>query len=133
MIANHLLRTIISGGLNECDSLPLEKDLLAHFGVSRPTLREAFRMLEAEGLISISRGSRTGATVHQPNIEVAARYMGFVLEANGVTLDDVYSARVLIEPIAVRQLVETSGRKAAAALREGLDTLIANQDDEKLY
>src|SRR5215207_5826071 len=82
MVANQLRRTILSGGLKEGDSLPLEKELLAHFGVSRPTLREAFRMLEAEGLISISRGSRTGATVHQPNIHVAARYMGFVLEAN---------------------------------------------------
>jgi len=133
MVANQLRRTIISGGLKEGDSLPLEKDLLAHFGVSRPTLREAIRMLEAEGLISISRGSRTGATVHRPNIDVAARYMSFVLEASGVTLDDVYSARVLIEPAAVRQMVESSGKKAAVPLQEALDNLVTNQDDEKLY
>jgi GntR family transcriptional regulator, transcriptional repressor for pyruvate dehydrogenase complex len=133
MVANQLRRTIIEGGLKEGDSLPLEKDLLAHFGVSRPTLREAFRMLEAEGLISISRGSRTGARVHRPNIHVAARYMGFVLEASRISLDDVYSARVMIEPAAVRHMAEHSGRKAAVALRAALEELEVHLDDDQQY
>ena len=55
---------------------------MLEFGVSRPTLREAFRILEAEGLISISRGTRGGALIHRPNVRSAARHMSFVLQAN---------------------------------------------------
>ena len=43
------------------DQLPPESALMEQFGVSRPTLREAFRILEAEGAISIRRGVRGGA------------------------------------------------------------------------
>ena len=40
---------------------------MGQFGVSRPTLREAFRILEAEALISVRRGSRGGARVVAPD------------------------------------------------------------------
>jgi len=53
---------------------------MIRFGVSRPTLREAIRILESEGLISISRGARGGASVLSPNINTAARHIGFVLQ-----------------------------------------------------
>ena len=77
---------------------------MAQFGVSRPTLREAFRVLEAEGLISVRRGAHGGARVHTPDVDVAARYAGLVLEHRGATLADVYEAAGLIEPPAPRLL-----------------------------
>src|SRR5262249_5711627 len=47
-IADELRRLIISGELDEGDSLGHEPELIARFGVSRPSLREALRILEAE-------------------------------------------------------------------------------------
>ena len=72
--------------------------LLEQFGVSRPTLREAFRVLEAEGLISVRRGAHGGARVHPPNDDVAARYAGLILEHRGTTVADVYQASAILEP-----------------------------------
>ena len=43
---------------------------MERFGVSRPTLREAFRVLESESLISVRRGAHGGARVHLPNADV---------------------------------------------------------------
>lgn len=97
LVAQRLRARIIRGELAEGESLPAEGTLIEEFGVSRPTLREAYRVLEAEQLISVRRGARGGAQVHAPSPSAAARYAGLVLEYEGATLADVYEARTLVE------------------------------------
>jgi DNA-binding FadR family transcriptional regulator len=104
LVAAGLRRQIIRGELAEGDALPPESDLMARFGVSRPTLREAFRVLESENLIAIRRGARGGARVQPPGREVAARYAAFTLEYRGVTVRDVYDARAALEVPSVGKL-----------------------------
>ena len=73
LIAGRLRRQIVRGELKEGDTLPPELALMGQFGVSRPTLREAFRILETESLICVRRGARGGAQVTAPELSVAAR------------------------------------------------------------
>ena len=61
MIASFLRSKIVRGEFAEGDSLPPEAELMRQFEVSRPTLREAFRILETESLIVIRRGCGTVA------------------------------------------------------------------------
>jgi DNA-binding FadR family transcriptional regulator len=114
LIAATFRRQIVRGDLRQGDALPSETVLMEQFGVSRPTLREAFRLLESESLISIRRGSHGGARVEIPNDDVAARYAGLVLEYRGTTLADVYEARAVLEPPCVGLL---ASRRTAADLR----------------
>ena len=65
-MASRLRNEILSGRLTEGDSLPRQEDLLADFKVSPPAVREALRILETEGLISVRRGNVGGAIVHLP-------------------------------------------------------------------
>ena len=118
MIADHIRNRILDGELKEGDSLPSEAQLLEGFGVSRPTLREAFRVLETEKLISVSRGSRKGATVHAPTIDIVSRYMTYVLRINEISISDIYDARLAIEPFAVRRLAEKQPKEVLARLRQ---------------
>lgn len=104
LVAAGLRRQIIRGEVAEGVMLPPESDLMARFGVSRPTLREAFRVLESEGLITMRRGARGGARVQLPVREVAARYAAFTLEYRGVTIRDVYDARTALEIPSVGKL-----------------------------
>jgi GntR family transcriptional regulator, transcriptional repressor for pyruvate dehydrogenase complex len=83
-----------------------------HFRVSRPTLREAVRLLESERLVEIRRGSRTGARVRVPGPEVIARPAGLLLELSGATLGDVLTARIAIEPAAAKLLADSGTKKA---------------------
>lgn len=97
VVAQNLRRQIVRGQLRAGESLPAETALTEVYGVSRPTLREAFRILETEQLITIRRGARGGATVHAPTSATVARHAAVVLEHDGTTLADVCEARVLVE------------------------------------
>ena len=121
LVAAELRRQIIRGELAEGDALPSESELMAQFGISRPTLREAFRVLESESLIAIRRGAHGGARVQPPRREVAARYAGFILEYQGATLRDVYEARVALEVPSVAQLARSRTKDDLEALTVALE------------
>jgi GntR family transcriptional regulator, transcriptional repressor for pyruvate dehydrogenase complex len=114
-IADELRRLIVSGKLAEGDSLGHEPELVERFGVSRPSLREALRILEAEGLITVVRGMLGGIIVHEPDERMTARTAALVLQARNVSLADVYEARTLLEPTAVRVITSLRARQAAVA------------------
>jgi GntR family transcriptional repressor for pyruvate dehydrogenase complex len=99
MVADVLRERIVSGQLQDGASLPRQEDLLQEFRVSRPSLREALRILEAEGLITVHRGNRGGATVHVPRVGNAAYSVGLVLQSRGVQMADVRDALQAIEPV----------------------------------
>lgn len=122
LLATHVRKQIVRGELAEGEALPSESMLMEEFSVSRPTLREAFRILESEGLITVRRGARGGARVQVPSPEVAARYTGLVLQHRGTTLADVFDARVVVEAPAAGILARRSDRvQCAAKISEWLD------------
>ncbi|HVW43704.1 MAG TPA: FCD domain-containing protein [Amycolatopsis sp.] len=125
IVAAQLRRQIVTGQLKEGDALPPETALMAQFGVSRPTLREAFRVLEAEQVIHIRRGARGGAHVLVPKAEAAARYAGTLLQFRGTTLADLHQARGALEVAAIEILAR---KRTAADLRE-LDRALAEGND----
>jgi DNA-binding FadR family transcriptional regulator len=114
-IADELRRLIVSGELADGESLGHEPDLVDRFGVSRPSLREALRILEAEGLVTVKRGVLGGVIVHQPNGRMTARTTALLLQARNVPLADVYDARSMIEPVAARIVAQSRSRRSAAA------------------
>ncbi len=132
LVANQLRRRIILGELEEGDNLPPEASLIEEFGVSRPTMREAYRILETEDMVSVSRGSRGGAQIHLPRIDVVTRIAGLYLQSRKTSLIDVHNARLLIEPHSVRLLTERRPSKAIKELREivsHLPSLLDRPDD----
>jgi DNA-binding FadR family transcriptional regulator len=98
---------------------------MSQFAVSRPTLREAFRILETESLISVRRGSRGGAQVMAPHLSVAARYVGLLLQLQGTTIADVYQARLVVEPVCARLLAVRRTEEDLADMRASIGQLRA--------
>lgn len=132
LVAAALRRRIVQGELADGDFLPTETDLMGHFNVSRPTLREAVRILESERLVEVRRGSRTGARVCVPGPEIVARPAALLLELSGATLADVMNARIAIEPIAARMLAQNGNAQAHKELRHLIDGLPAAWEDRAL-
>ncbi|MFT3754442.1 MAG: FCD domain-containing protein [Pseudoxanthomonas sp.] len=133
VVASQLRGRIVRGELQPGEALPGEAAMMLHYGVSRQTLREALRVLESESLLSISRGVNGGPRVLESSTDMVTRQFGLVLQRQGTTLDDVFEARLVIEPEAVRLLTQHAYQHAPATLRECItaqETVI--DDDEAL-
>jgi GntR family transcriptional repressor for pyruvate dehydrogenase complex len=115
-VASALRRIIVRGDIEPGMMLPPESELMERFGVSRPTLREAFRVLESESLIQVERGVRGGARVHRPRRRTLARYAGLILTYEGVNLEDVYAARTTVEMAMISELARVRDPDVIAEL-----------------
>lgn len=132
-VADQLIATITSGELRPGDRLPSEAELAAGFGVSRTTVREAMRILQASNLITTRKGMSGGHFVVPPNVEGITDYLvanyGLLAAANRVTLGDLLAVRDLIEPTAASLAARHRDDEDLAAMRravpEGLALLPA--------
>lgn len=98
-VADELRRQIIDGELADGDLLPPQAVLVERFNVSLMALREALRILETEGLVSVRRGNRGGAMVHAPAKSSAAYMLALVLQSKDAQLSDLATALQEFEPI----------------------------------
>jgi DNA-binding FadR family transcriptional regulator len=131
--ANYLRKEILEGRFKAGDNLPSEAEMMAMFGISRPTLREAMRILESLGLVTVYRGKRGGAAVRHPAVTVTAANAAIYLQANHATLQELQRARSMIEPELVRGLEGRVTPAHFAELRAILASARAAMDDPVAY
>lgn len=120
VVAEYIRRDIVTGVLKEGESLPPAAILIERFGVSKPTIREALRILESETLIEVRRGAG-GARVQLPNEVAAGRAVGILLQLDQTTMADVYEARMTFEPPLAGLLARSWTEEDMAKLHEGLE------------
>ncbi len=120
IIAERLRRRIVLGELKAGDALPAEAEMMNEFSVSRSSLREAFRVLEAESLIEVKRGAGGGARIKLPRDEIAAKSVGLLLQIRGASLKEVLESRLIIEPPLMRTLAAHRTDEDLKALRAHL-------------
>lgn len=135
LVADSLRTRITSGQLREGDLLPKQGELLDEFQVSKPSLREALRILETEGLITVLRGNIGGAIVHEPGHRDAGYMIGIVLKARGVPIADVGVALKQLEPVGASLCAERADRmtEVLPRLREIHVRVIDSLDDELAF
>jgi DNA-binding FadR family transcriptional regulator len=126
MVADVLRSRIVDGELADGTFLPKQDDLIAEFHVSRPSIREAMRILETEGLVSVRRGNVGGAEVHAPKAQPAAHLLGLVMQSKHVTLTDVAAALCILEPACAALCAERPDRA------EHVVPVLERLDDEAL-
>src|SRR5882724_876492 len=121
MVADKIRSQLARGELKPGDSLPHEAELIERFGIARPTMREAIRILESDSLISMRRGAQSGAKIRAADASILARQAGLHLQRNGATWEDLYEAQFVIEPRAVRLAASRRTRSDLAILEELVD------------
>lgn len=133
LVANELRNKIVRNELPDGHSLPSETELVQEYAISRPTLREAIRILESEGLVTVARGVHGGPRVHKPDPRQAAEHFGRLLQNRGTTLGDIFTARLLIEPMCARLIAEKGTKAQVKQLRALFDESCKNVDDNVAF
>ena len=111
IVANRLRDRILTGELRDGDRLPRMEDLFTDFAISPPPLREALRVLENEGLLTVQRGNVGGAIVRVPTPQQVAYTVAMVLQVQGTPLSDVREAMEELEPLCASMFARRRDRK----------------------
>lgn len=127
LIIRQIRSAVVEGKLKPGDPLPPEKELMAQFGVSKHTLREALRALEEMGLIVIKRGAGGGPVVSKMDWATARDSFADFLRFQDFSLSNLSEVRAIIEPYIARKAAETFTPEAEAEL------LALHAECRKLY
>jgi GntR family transcriptional regulator, transcriptional repressor for pyruvate dehydrogenase complex len=120
-IAAAIVSEIISLELKPGDRLPNEAAMVEQFRVGRGSLREALRILEVHGLISLRSGPGGGPEVIAVNPRDVARTFSLYLHLSRATIRELTEARLFLEPMIARMAAETREPGGMKRLQEALD------------
>ncbi|MFL5869681.1 MAG: FadR/GntR family transcriptional regulator [Solirubrobacterales bacterium] len=132
-VAVQIQHYVQNEGLAPGDFLGREEDLAAEFGVSRPTLREALKLLSSGNLIRATKGPGGGIfvahTAEQGMGRSLSEAIAMMLETEAVTLHELLDARVLLEVPLAGLAAYQPEEETLSRLRAAVDAAAANPDD----
>ena len=128
VIVEQVRLLIRQGQLLAGDRLPSERELCERFGVSRVTVREALRVLEANGLVEIRVGARGGAFVTAPSGSHIREGIIDLMTMSPTTATEVTETRKIIELGIIPLVCERATEEDLAALQELCDKATAARD-----
>jgi GntR family transcriptional regulator, transcriptional repressor for pyruvate dehydrogenase complex len=120
-IVDQIKSAIREGRLTPGDQLPPERDLTKQLGVSRVSVRDALRMLEAHGLIEVRVGARGGAFVTAPAPKLVGEGLTNMLMLASLSPVEVTEARTVFELAMLDLAVERATEEDVAELEEICD------------
>jgi GntR family transcriptional regulator, transcriptional repressor for pyruvate dehydrogenase complex len=124
------LREVILTEYADGDLIGSEDDLVERFGVSRPTLRQAIRMLQTDGLLRVRRGNSGGFFASTPSVQTVARAASLLLRQEGATTEHVDEVSRLTAPaVAARAATNADADDRAALLAFVADSWTAGVTD----
>ncbi len=116
-VADQIKRWVVERDLRKGDKLPNEAEMIAQFAVSKGTVREAMRILEAQGLIVTKTGPGGGSSVGEVSKDRAMSLLGNYFYFKDLSLSDIYQMRKLLEPELVADLAGKLDRATLDELR----------------
>lgn len=114
-LVDHILDQIMQGKLRKGERLPTERQMAESMNISRSSVREALKALEAMGIANSIQGSGTYIT-DQPEDSINKSLCALFALTDG-TLDNILQLRILLESEACRDIVHNCSNAKLAVLR----------------
>ncbi|MFJ9629303.1 FadR/GntR family transcriptional regulator [Streptomyces sp. NPDC101175] len=120
-IVDQLRQAVLTGRVPDGERLPSERELAEAFGVSRATVREAIRVLEAAGIVRVRLGAHGGAFAATPGPDVVGLALSSLLTLAPATGNELAEFRYTFE----QDNAELAARNITAEQRDQLAELLA--------
>ena len=131
MIAERFRAQIMDGVLAPGERLPRQEALAVELGVSLVVVREALRMLEAQGLITVHRGKTGGATVRGPDRTALSAALATAAALARIPAGDVRSTVIALDGLCAETAAGQAGRAALIArLNHSVDAQLSSTGEE---
>jgi GntR family transcriptional repressor for pyruvate dehydrogenase complex len=125
LVIDRVEEQILTGQLRVGDRLPAERDLAARLGVSRSAVREAIRMLQAQGVLTsaVGNGPDSGTVVSGSPTDALTRLLRLQVALANFPVQQVVETRVMLERWSVRLAAESATPDQLGHLRELLEAM----------
>lgn len=117
VLAQKLRHEILSDAYQPGVALPTERELVSATGLSRGSVREALRILEAQGLVHTRAGRYGGTTVSQPTTDYLAGHINLYARGRSVPGRALVEVRLALEPMVAALAAERRTELDLANLR----------------
>ncbi|MEQ9039577.1 MAG: FCD domain-containing protein [Silicimonas sp.] len=97
-VAEEIKQWVVEKGMEPGDRLPGEAELIDRFGMSKGTIREAMRLLQAQGLVVTKTGPGGGSFVGEVSADRANALLANYFYFQNISIDDIYAVRIALEP-----------------------------------
>lgn len=133
LLADQLRAHILDGTIADGAPLPAERDLVMQTGLSRGSVREALRILQAEGLVATRPGRMGGSVARRPDDDALARYIGLFVQGRGISLVSLLQTREAIGPTLAALAARNRTEQDLEQLQEATQRVEDAFDDVTLY
>jgi len=120
-ISAEIKRLIFKGILKPGDRLPSETELATQFSVGRQTIREALRLLELSGFISMQKGGAGGPLVVDTILNSITNSFLDAFQMGRISINEHTKARIEIEKMVFNYALNNIGKMDVKCLKENID------------
>ncbi len=128
-LAQEIVHEIVSRKLQPGTLMQSEAQMLEDYGVGRGSLREALRILEVHGLITMKPGRNGGPVVIEVGTRDYGRMSTLFYHLGGVTFQELMDARLIMEPMMARLAAERRGAELADKTNLPAEGSLVEDDD----
>jgi GntR family transcriptional regulator, transcriptional repressor for pyruvate dehydrogenase complex len=133
LIARQIISDVARRGLRPGDFLPAERTMVETYGAGRGTIREALRLLEFQGVISLKPGPGGGPILQDPSGAHLATTMVLLLQMKQAPFRAIVEVRQAVEPMISRLAAEHMSDKSLGQLEESVSSMRENLDDRTMF
>jgi DNA-binding FadR family transcriptional regulator len=133
IIARELANEIIRRDLPSGTALASERDMVERYGVGRTTLREALRLLETRGVLTIRVGPGGGPIVRRPMATDLSEALTLILQFEGASLWDVFQVHRALQPMVVRLAAPKITARGITEIAEAIARMQSNLGDDDVF
>jgi len=135
LVLHRIETQIVSGALRAGQRLPPERELAELLGVSRPAVREALRVLEAQGVVrsQVGNGPDSGTTIDRLPSDALVRLLRLHVALGSFRLEDVIETRVALEKSSVVLACRNARPQDLARMRAALLAMDEPEVDRETF